>query len=224
MLQTNTIPTFAQVAAKAAEIGVAFAQSGAIRETDGPNRSEQIDKMERVFGLRGVSYCEIGGFFDRFKAICYLVWPGQEIDDILLRRAKTFHEQHYGPCLTGCTDTIAAYRRLGRWKALDQGQKQVWIHTLQPGDAVIYDFSTPGNFDRHFETFIKMQTNADGTFFKDDLNRFVMVTVGFNTSADASSGSQSDGQGCYMRHRPINGTVMGSVDFNSQTVAMSFPA
>lgn len=222
----SQLPTRPQLAIASVRIGLEFAASGAIRETAGSNRSPILDKYEAAFDLCGASYCEIGHHIPRLKALCYAAFPGHLIDAALLRRARVLHEQQYGPCLTGCTDTIAAYTRRKRWRpyaeACKEGQDETalqadrtaWIAQIRAGDGVIYDFSTPGNFDRHFETFVRMERDPAGRLVKNEDGLPVLVCIGWNTVPDAGS---SDGavQGCYLRHRPLNYTVLGSLDENS---------
>lgn len=209
----TTLPTRQQIATKSVDVQLAFANSGAIRETDGPNRSELLDKYQSVFGVQGVSYCELGHWIGRLKVICFLVWPNETIDVKQLRRALTFHQQHYGPCPLSCTETIEIYGKRNRWKLLDHKNVAPWMSQIQPGDGLIFDFSTPGHFDRHFETFIDWARDAHGNLMQSIVGGcYVARTVGWNTSPDASSGSQSDGQGCYLRHRQINAHVLGSLD------------
>ncbi len=227
----SQLPTRPQLADASVRIGLEFAASGAIRETAGSNRSPVLDKYEAVFDLCGASYCEIGHHIPRLKALCYAVFPGQPIDAALLRRARVLHEQRYGPCLTGCTDTIAAYTRRKRWRpyagackkdqdekgqdeAAAQANRAAWIAQIRAGDGVIYDFSTPGNFDRHFETFVGMERDPTGQQVKNEDGLPVLVCIGWNTVPDAGS-SDGAAQGCYVRHRPLNHAVLGSLDENS---------
>ena len=225
----SQLPTRPQLAAASVKIGLAFAASGAIRETAGSNRSPILDKYEAVFDLCGASYCEIGHHIPRLKALCYAVFPGQVIDAALLRRARVLHEQQYGPCLTGCTDTIVAYSRRKRWRsyvgAYKEGQNEAavqadrtaWIAQIRAGDGVIYDFSTPGRFDRHFETFIRMERDPAGRLLKNEDGLPLLVCIGWNTVPDPGTVGSADSaaQGCYLRHRPLNHTVLGSLDENS---------
>lgn len=215
MQSLEQLPTRPQLAAASVKIGMAFAASGAIRETAGSNRSLALDKYEAAFDLCGASYCEIGHHIPRLKALCYAVFPGQAIDVALLRRARILHEQQYGPCLTGCTDTIEAYTPRKRWRPFRHDESGAWIEQIRAGDGVIYYFSTPGNFDRHFETFVEMQRNDAGHLVKNEDGLPLLVCIGWNTVADADCKDGSGVQGCYVRHRPLDHTVMGSLDENS---------
>ena len=209
----NQLPTRPQLAVASVKLGLEFAASGAIRETAGSNRSLMLDKYEAVFDLCGASYCEIGHHIPRLKALCYAVFPGQAIDVALLRRARTLHEQQYGPCLTGCTDTIAAYTPRRRWHPFHPKEAEAWIAQIRAGDGVIYDFSTPGNFDRHFETFVEMKRDAGGQLVRNADGLPLLVCIGWNTVSDADCHNGGGGvQGCYVRHRPLDHTVMGSLD------------
>jgi len=58
----------------------------------------------------------------------------------------------------------------------------------QPGDIVFFSFSNNGQAD-HVELLEAASPNG-------------ITTIGFNTSPDHVDGSQSNGGGCYRRHRP----------------------
>ena len=75
-------PSGAELGPKALEIAHGFAASG-LHEATGRNDGEQIDKIERFFGMQGEPYCAMGLAFCYMKAYAFLT--GQPTDNKTLK-------------------------------------------------------------------------------------------------------------------------------------------
>lgn len=93
---------------------------------------------------------------------------------------------HYEGCITG-----AGMFQNGSWGTWHGGAGS----HAEPGDIVFYDFPGEQKYDH---TGIVMKDNGS-----------TITTVEGNTSAEGGSGSQSNGGGVYLRHRPKDGTIIG---------------
>jgi len=87
---------------------------------------------------------------------------------------------------TYCPNAVVFAKRNGLWDT--DGH-------YEPGDTVLYDWTGHGVAEH------------TGTVIQDDGK--VMLVFECNTSAEGHAGSQSNGDGCWYRHRPHGSTVMG---------------
>ena len=188
------------IAEKAAKVNEALCTSGTIRETEGSNRSPEIDRIEARFGLKGESYCAMLFWTTRFKAVAFLL-ALPVVDDDAIRRMKALHEQVLGPCATGCAEIVADYHARGQWlEVRPEGHRQgtaaaiaTFRAQIQPGDAVIYDW---GGGEHHIECFLRWEHGN-------------MVTGAGNVIPDGGGV-----QGAYLKRRPLDANVWGCVRFN----------
>lgn len=86
-----------------------------------------------------------------------------------------------------CPDAVIWAKKNGLWSANGD---------YEPGDTTFFDWEGDGVSDH------------TGTVVHDD-GRLSLLDFECNTSPEGSSGSQSNGDGCYYRHRPHGATVMG---------------
>lgn len=187
------------VAEKAAQVGEEVCGTGVLRETDGPNRSGQIDKIEAFWGVVGQSYCAMTFFWLRFKALGFLL--GIPVDDAAIARMKRLHEQEIGPCSPSCAQIVADYHARGQWlEVRPEGKRQgtaaalaAFRAQIRAGDAVIFDW---GKGEHHIEMFLRWEGER-------------MVTAGANTAPDGGGV-----QGGYIKRRALDANVWGCVRFN----------
>jgi hypothetical protein len=174
------------LAAKALEVGKAFAASG-LHEATGHNDGEQIQKIEAFFGLEGEPYCAMGLAYCFMKAFAFLT--AHPTDEHTLKAILTHNLPHYFDPSPSTGQMMRSAQAKGMWRP---------FHTLEeihPGEPVLFDFKGTGQ-PQHVGMFSHA---AHG----------MVVCCEFNTGAGAA-GNQADGQGCYVRERSTQ-FVLGSI-------------
>lgn len=195
------------LAAKALEVVNAFAESDSIRESHGPNRSPQIDKIESLFGMTGEPYCAMGAMFCYAKALCFLADWGTETP--ALQRALDVIDRYYIKPSPSCSAIRNDARARGIWvprNSPGSSDPHFGPAYQKPGDLILYNFS--GKADargehvcEHIGIFNRWTANAQNQFLSD---------VEWNTGGPRNTGAQADGDGCYQRNR-TTALIVGTV-------------
>jgi hypothetical protein len=186
-----------QLALKALALNLAFAKAG-LRETDGPNRSPQIDAVEQEFGLIGAAYCVMGQGHVYAKALAFLT--GQDTAPATLRHIL----QH------DLTAFVVFDPSCSQMKARNASRK-LWrdgILGVQPGDLVFFNWKG-GSAPQHVGMFEQMLGGE----------RF--ATVEWNTGP-GPAGNQSDGDGVYHRTDRTLRHVVGYMHLNDPALRHTF--
>jgi hypothetical protein len=177
---------------------LAFANAHVLEAT-GRNDGEQIDRLEKVWGMKGEPYCAMGQYYAFAKALFDLNGIELKPTDAAekLSAARDEVADWYLEFSPSCADMIAAAKKRGQWVELGP-------HTpsrLAPGDLVLFNFGTHARPHRH----VGMAVRWDGSH---------ILTVEWNTVAgpeDKSSDPKGFG-GCFVKHRALDaGVVEGTI-------------
>lgn len=189
--------TNSALADKSLELGVAFANAGTI-EADNNNRGFQIDRIESVWGLRGLSYCAMGLFWDFAKA--YAVLTGVDFDEdsaphVFAGLRHDIAERYctFSPSVQEMIDAAGADKI---WRPISHG-----IGNIMHGEFLCYDWNRGhGTAEHHIEQVI----SVNGTWAK---------TMGWNTSGggglDESTNDPKLGGAHVKMRRLDDGTAIG---------------
>ncbi len=177
------------VAKKAAEVALGFADAQ-IRET-GFNRSLQIDKIEKFWGLQGKAYCAMGAMYCYAKA--YLFLAGLPTTDEYIRAALLMISKRFVVTSARCTLIMEDAQRRGNWR--------VGHLNIERGEFVLFEFDGDASDAEHIGIFLE--------YVQDAVLGLCVRCVEFNTSS-GKKGSQADGDGVFIRIRPVR-LVKGSV-------------
>lgn len=183
----------AAVAKKAASVAIDFARAQ-IRETDGPNRSLQIDKIEHFWGLQGKAYCAMGALYCYAKA--YLFLAGLPTTDEYIRAALWMISKRFVVTSARCTLIMENAEARHIWRA---GYANIVI-----GELVLFEFDGDPADAEHIGIFL--------SYVHDEKLGLCVKCVEFNTSS-GKKGSQDDGDGVFIRLRPVR-LVKGSVSLH----------
>lgn len=180
--------------------------AGKVFESDGPNRSPEIDHANEFIGVPlGSSYCVSIAKWARaltyrdqfpefdltsgvgFKAFCLKVRP------IIAKEVGL---------IASCTAQMDWAKERGVWKPMSDIMAGRYMP--QPGDSVIYQFNLhpdPGeDVERHFGT---IESWSGSTF----------VTIEGNTRPEPSDQSNDAAHGgVFRKHRHVNPCVLGVVN------------
>jgi hypothetical protein len=178
-----TVPG-AVLAARALEICREFAGAG-IRETTGPDRSPEIDRIESLWGLEASAYCAMGAIFCYLKALAFLT--GRPTDLTTLHTLlKTELPAYFLPdpqCHVMAEDAV---------------RRNIWetnVVQCRPGDLVFFNWQGEKSPARVQHVGLFAGTDAGSDFH----------TMEWNTSPPADALAASAGRpavnGCYGKLR-----------------------
>lgn len=177
---------------------LAFAKAHTVEAT-GHNDGEQIDRVEKVWGIKGEPYCAMGQYYAFAKAFFDLNMVGLKPADAAERLASVREKiaEWYLEFSPACADMIAAAKRREQW--VEFGPE--FASRMASGDLVFFNFGPHSKPHRH----VGMVVRWDGSH---------IVTVEWNTVAgpeDESSDPKGFG-GCFVKHRaPDAGTIEGFI-------------
>lgn len=184
-------PSGHALALKALEINLLFVTAG-VRENNNDNRSEQIDAIEREWGLLGLAYCAMGECHVFAKALCLLL--GRPADAATITAAVHHDLSHYFDPSPSCQDMVDAAVKRGSWRRD--------IRNAKPGDLVF--FSWNGTSHASHVGMVKRVLPVGS-----------VATIEWNTTP-GPGGNQSDGGGVYERTRGQS-VILGYLSINSGT-------
>lgn len=177
-----------ELALKALTINQGFVDAHTV-ENHNDNRSEQIDAIEREWGLSGLAYCAMGECHVYAKAIAFLT--NRPTDFPTLMRIIHHELSVFFTPSPLCQDMVDASKAKATWRED--------IKNARPGDLVFFNWSG-ATHAQHVEMFVAL--NAVGSY----------KTIGWNTTP-GPDGNQSDGGGVYRRVRSRKQTL-GYISIN----------
>lgn len=198
-MTTQIIPGYV-LAPKALQIAEQYIAAG-IYATNGPHRSRQIDRMERVFDIVGGEECAIGVSDCALKALA--VGLGETVTEAnyvdVLKSMMPILQAHYFKPSASCGVIMQDAKDRGTWIEHVAGADQHFLAQLKPGDPIIFCWN-PGqpNPQRHIGYWRAPQ----------------LQTCEFDTNP-GTDGQPNHGEGGYLRDRlPVLKFVLGAVSFN----------
>lgn len=179
-----------EFAAKVLEVNLAFAQAHVVEET-GHNDGKQIDRLEKVWGLKGEPYCAMGQYWAFAKAYAQelgldvteknAVETLAELRDDIAREYLRFDPR--------VAVMMTSAMRRGQFRTFNSADR---VHRMVPGDLVVFDFGEHGSPAYHIGMFARFDGNQ-------------MHLVEWNTSppkgGEAGPKSNDPRGGCFVRHR-----------------------
>lgn len=193
------IPTNAQLAKLSIQIGVAFADANT-NEDSNNNRGFQIDRVEEVWGLRGLSYCAMGQFWDFAKAYAQLTGIAFDEGSAIgvfrgLRNVIASHYLTFSPAVMEMVDHAKSDHI---WRPMSHG-----AGNIMAGELLCYDWSRGARSDEHHIEQV-ISVSSDLQFAQ---------TVGWNSTGggglDESTNDPRMGGVHVKRRSLVDGTPMG---------------
>lgn len=201
------IPSNAVMAKTSIQIGVDFANAST-GEDNNDNHGFQIDRVEQVWGLDGVSYCAMGQFWDFAKAYAELTGISFEEDSAvgIFRGLKNIIASQYLEFSPSVQDMVDSAQSKHIWRPMSHGADNIMF-----GEYLCYDWSRGiGIPEHHIEQVINVS---------DDLQ--FAQTLGWNTSGggglDESTNNPRFGGVHVKRRSLVDGTVMGWIAWRRGT-------
>lgn len=177
-----------QLALKALEVNTGFVNAHTT-ENNNDNRSEQIDAIEKQWGLRAEPYCAMGEVHVYAKALAFLSNRQTDFDTlhkIIFGDLKKFFDPS-----PSCQNMVDAARR-----------RALYIEDIsraKPGDLVFFNFHESAHAEHVEMVAAPMQAG-------------VLKTIGWNTKS-GSIGDQREGGGVFARERG-RGVILGFLQVN----------
>lgn len=136
-------------------------------EDKGNNRSDMIDKVESVWGLKGLPYCAMGQFYSFAKAYLTVNNIDYTADNIVAKMKKYRDDINklvfFSPA---CQDMINV--ALGRGTFVPV-RNTYDLNKMVAGDYVFFNFGTETKHENHIGQFLELSGES-------------MITVEWNTS------------------------------------------
>jgi hypothetical protein len=162
---------------------IAMAYSGAGLVSDRDDRGAEVDKIERLFDIRGDAWCAVFVLWCAIKAIAYAEIEGKGIpNDDAWKTSRNVLAQDILPS-PSCKAIVADAKKRGVWTA--------GAHDLNPGDWVFYCWD--GSGEAQHVGIVTMFT-ATG----------LVQAVEGNTANPHGGQNPEDGRGVYLKTRPRN--------------------